>query len=76
MLFEIDRSLYVRLYGPTTGDRVRLRDTSLLVEVERDETVYGDELIWGFGKTIRPTRTCSGPVRVLGWCVCGQRCEC
>ena len=37
MPFEIDRSLYARMYGPTTGDRVRLGDTNLLVEVERDE---------------------------------------
>ena len=53
MPFEIDPSLYARLYGPTTGDRVRLGDTNLLVEVERDETARGDELLWGFGKTIR-----------------------
>ena len=37
MPFEIDRSLYARMYGPTVGDRVRLGDTNLLVEVERDE---------------------------------------
>ena len=36
MPFEIDRSLYARMYGPTVGDRVRLGDTNLLVEVERD----------------------------------------
>ena len=41
MPFEIGRSLYARLYGPTAGDRVRLGDTHLLVEVERDETAYG-----------------------------------
>ena len=37
MPFEIDRSLYARMYGPTVGDRVRLGDTNLLVEVERDD---------------------------------------
>ncbi len=37
MPFEIDRALYARMYGPTVGDRVRLGDTNLLVEVERDE---------------------------------------
>src|SRR5688500_1812285 len=53
MPFEIDRNLYTRLYGPTVGDRVRLGDTNLLAEVERDETAYGDEPLWGFGKTLR-----------------------
>ncbi len=47
MPFEIDRSLYARMYGPTTGDRVRLGDTNLLVEVERDEASPGDETLWG-----------------------------
>ncbi|MGI4896826.1 MAG: urease subunit alpha, partial [Janthinobacterium lividum] len=49
----IDRAAYARLYGPTTGDRIRLGDTNLLAEVERDDTAYGDEPLWGFGKTIR-----------------------
>ena len=53
MPFEIDRSLYARMYGPTFGDRVRLGDTNLFVEVERDYAGYGDETLWGFGKTIR-----------------------
>ena len=39
MPFEIDRSLYARMYGPTTGHRVRLGDTNLLVEVERDDAL-------------------------------------
>ena len=56
MPFEIDRSLYARMYGPTVGDRVRLGDTNLLVEVERDEAQPGDETLWGFGKTIRSSR--------------------
>jgi urease subunit alpha len=60
MPFEIDRSLYARMYGPTTGDRVRLGDTNLLVEVERDEAQPGDETLWGFGKTIRDGLQMSG----------------
>jgi hypothetical protein len=51
------------MYGPTGGDRVRLGDTNLLVEVERDDASPGDETLWGFGKTIRSTRTCCRP----GW---------
>ena len=53
MPFEIDRSLYARMYGPTVGDRVRLGDTNLLVEVERDEALPGDETFWNLHKTIR-----------------------
>ena len=49
----IDRTTYARMYGPTTGDRIRLADTNLVAEVERDDTAYGDEPLWGFGKTIR-----------------------
>lgn len=44
---------YVRSFGPTTGDRVRLADTNLLVEVERDFTLYGEEVKFGGGKAIR-----------------------
>ena len=43
MPFEIDRSLYARMDGPTTGDRVRLRGIGLLVEVEQDHAQAGDE---------------------------------
>jgi urease subunit alpha len=60
MPFEIDRSLYARMYGPTVGDRVRLGDTNLLVEVERDDASPGDETLWGFGKTIRDGLQMSG----------------
>ena len=67
MPFEIDRSLYARMYGPTVGDRVRLGDTNLLVEVERDDASPGDETLWGFGKTIRSMRTCQrSPTRPPG----------
>jgi urease subunit alpha len=50
---KIPRSSYASLYGPTTGDRVRLGDTALIVEVERDHTVYGEEVTFGGGKVIR-----------------------
>jgi urease subunit alpha len=50
---EIDHRRYAALYGPTTGDRVRLADTDLIVQVEEDRTVYGDEVKFGGGKTIR-----------------------
>ena len=44
---------YAETYGPTTGDRVRLADTDLILEVEKDFTVYGDEVKFGGGKVIR-----------------------
>ncbi|AGM41033.1 urease subunit alpha [Spiribacter salinus M19-40] len=50
---SIERSAYAEMYGPTTGDRVRLGDTDLFVEVERDLTCYGDEVKFGGGKVIR-----------------------
>lgn len=53
MTLKIDRSAYAGMYGPTTGDRVRLADTELWIEIERDNTVYGDECKFGGGKTIR-----------------------
>src|ERR1700680_1320996 len=53
MTLKIPRRTYVDLYGPTTGDRVRLADTELIVEVEKDFTVYGDEITFGGGKVIR-----------------------
>ena len=50
---RISRAAYADMFGPTTGDRVRLADTDLWVEVERDLTVYGDEVKFGGGKVIR-----------------------
>lgn len=50
---KMDRKDYVAHYGPTTGDRIRLADTELIIEVERDLTVYGEEAKFGGGKTIR-----------------------
>ena len=53
MSLPIPRRAYADMYGPTAGDRVRLGDTSLIVEVERDFTVYGEECKFGGGKTLR-----------------------
>jgi len=50
---KIRRQAYAEMYGPTTGDRVRLGDTALIIEVEEDKTVYGDEVKFGGGKVIR-----------------------
>ncbi len=53
MAYSIPRGTYADIYGPTTGDRVRLGDTSLFLKVEKDFAVYGDECKFGGGKTIR-----------------------
>ncbi|MEZ5001613.1 MAG: urease subunit alpha [Chitinophagales bacterium] len=53
MSLEINRIKYANMYGPTTGDKVRLADTELIIEIEKDFTVYGDEIKFGGGKTIR-----------------------
>ena len=53
MPVEISRGLYAAMFGPTTGDRVRLGDTDLIIEVERDLTTYGEEVKFGGGKVIR-----------------------
>src|ERR1044071_8417272 len=53
MSFKIERRAYVDMFGPTTGDRVRLADTDLIVEVEKDFTTYGEEVKFGGGKVIR-----------------------
>ena len=50
---KISRSAYAAMYGPTTGDKVRLADTDLIIEVERDLTTYGEEVKFGGGKVIR-----------------------
>lgn len=52
-MIEISRKAYCDMYGPTVGDRVRLGDTSLIAEVEKDLTVHGDEAKFGGGKSIR-----------------------
>jgi urease subunit alpha len=53
MSFRMSRKQYADMFGPTTGDRVRLADTDLFIEVEKDFTVYGDEVKFGGGKVIR-----------------------
>src|ERR1700761_6297361 len=53
MSTKIKRSVYADMFGPTTGDRVRLADTDLVIEVERDLTIYGEEVKFGGGKVIR-----------------------
>ncbi|HWV42547.1 urease subunit alpha, partial [Pseudorhodoplanes sp.] len=53
MSTTIPRSVYAGMFGPTTGDRVRLADTDIVIEVEKDFTVYGDEVKFGGGKVIR-----------------------
>lgn len=62
-MFSMSRKQYADMYGPTTGDRVRLADTSLVVEVEKDYTVYGDEAKFGGGKSLRDGmgQSCSVP---------------
>lgn len=53
MSFEISRKQYADLYGPTTGDSIRLADTELFLEIEKDYTVYGEEVMFGGGKVVR-----------------------
>jgi urease subunit alpha len=53
MTYRIERRAYADMFGPTTGDRVRLADTDLVIEVEKDFTTYGEEVKFGGGKVIR-----------------------
>ena len=53
MVLKIPRRQYVELYGPTKGDKARLADTDLIIEIEKDLVTYGDELVFGGGKSIR-----------------------
>src|SRR6266404_7616073 len=53
MPIKIQRAIYTDMFGPTTGDRVRLADTELVIEVEKDFTTYGEEVKFGGGKVIR-----------------------
>ena len=57
MPFGMGRDEYASRYGPTTGDRIRLADTDLWVQVEEDHVGYGDEPLWGYGKNIRSRMT-------------------
>jgi urease beta subunit len=49
----ISRSAYAEMFGPTTGDRIRLADTELFIEIEQDYAIYGEEVKFGGGKVIR-----------------------
>src|SRR3569833_2979494 len=53
MAYKISRALYADMFGPTVGDKVRLADTELFIEVEEDRTIYGEEVKFGGGKVIR-----------------------
>jgi urease subunit alpha len=53
MSLRLSRAAYADMYGPTTGDKVRLADTELIIEVEEDRTIYGEEVKFGGGKVIR-----------------------
>ncbi|MFJ7973193.1 urease subunit alpha [Psychrobacillus sp. NPDC096389] len=53
MSFKMTRQQYASMYGPTTGDAVRLADTELFIEIEKDYTTYGEEVVFGGGKVIR-----------------------
>src|SRR6202162_1987890 len=71
---RISRPVYADMFGPTTGDRVRLADTDLIIEVEKDFTVYGEEVPFGGGKVIRdgqgqsplPDPTAEPPLALVG----------
>jgi urease subunit alpha len=63
---ELDRGRYAALYGPTVGDRLRLADTNLLIEIEEDHCVGGDEAVFGGGKVIRESMGQSRATRAEG----------
>lgn len=53
MPYKISRAAYAGMFGPTVGDKVRLADTELFIEIEKDYTTYGEEVKFGGGKVIR-----------------------
>jgi urease subunit alpha len=63
---KLPRTIYADMFGPTVGDRIRLADTSLLIEVERDFTTYGEEVKFGGGKVIRDGMGQSQMTRAAG----------
>jgi len=66
MAYRIERSRYAGMFGPTVGDRLRLADTDLIIEVERDFTTYGEEVKFGGGKVIRDGMGQSQATRAAG----------
>lgn len=65
--YSMSRETYANMYGPTTGDKIRLGDTDLLAEIERDFAIYGDECVFGGGKVLR-----DGMGQACGY----QSCDC
>jgi urease subunit alpha len=63
---KISRATYAEMYGPTVGDKVRLADTELIIEVEKDFTTYGEEVKFGGGKVIRDGMGQSQATRAQG----------
>src|SRR4030088_2396720 len=57
MSVKLTRAAYAAHYGPTAGDRIRLADTELIIEIEKDHTVYGEEVQFGGGKVIRDSQS-------------------
>src|SRR3569832_338712 len=66
LMARLTRAAYAQMYGPTTGDKVRLADTELIVEVEKDFTVHGEEVKFGGGKVIRDGMGQSQVTRAAG----------
>jgi len=66
MPYKISRAAYAGMFGPTTGDKVRLADTELFIEIEKDFTTYGEEVKFGGGKVIRDGMGQSQATRALG----------
>src|SRR5215831_1414106 len=66
MATKMSRSAYAQMFGPTVGDRMRLADTDLVVEIEKDFTTYGEEVKFGGGKVIRDGMGQSQVTRAAG----------
>ena len=66
MPMKMSRGAYADMFGPTVGDRIRLADTELLIEVEKDYTIYGEEVKFGGGKVIRDGQGQSQVTRAAG----------
>ena len=66
MSYKISREQYASMFGPTTGDKIRLADTDIIIEIEKDFSVYGDESKFGGGKSIRDGMNQSASVTSQG----------
>ena len=80
MAVRLSRPAYAGHYGPTTGDRIRLADTELIIEIEKDYAVYGEEVQFGGGKVIRDSQGQSPlpgtPAEFGTWVEPGIDCDC